>query len=79
MKIQKYNYEQICADLVDTLIDMCFEKEEGLNLYGNKDSWCEIFCRKLLKYGYIEKENDNYIFSGRGRTTKGKGKKVVEE
>ena len=45
MKIPKYNYEQICADLVDTLIDMCFEKEEGLSLYGNKDCWCEIFCR----------------------------------
>lgn len=75
MNIPKYNYEQICAELVDLLIDMCFEKEDGLNLYGNKDSWCEIFCRKLLKYGYIEKDkNNNYVFTGVGRTTKGKGK-----
>ena len=79
MKIPKYNYEQICSDLVNTLIDMCFEKEEGLTLYGSKDSWQEIFCRKLLKYGYIEKDKDNYVFTGRGRTTKGKGKLIEND
>lgn len=74
MKRMRYNYEQICSELVNLLLDMCFEKDDGLNLYGNKDFWCEIFCRKLLKFGYIEKEKDNYIFTGMGRTTKGKGK-----
>ena len=43
MKIVKYNYEQICSDLVNTLIDMCFEKEEGLTLYGSKDYWLKYF------------------------------------
>ena len=74
MKKMRYNYEQISSELVNLLLDMCFEKDDGLNLYGNKDSWCEIFCRKLLKFGYIEKEKDNYIFTGIGRTNKGKGK-----
>lgn len=73
-RVPKYNYELICSELVDLLIDMCFEKEDGLNLYGNKDSWCEIFCRKLSEYGYIKRdENDFYIFTGIGRTKRGKG------
>lgn len=74
----KYNYELICSELVNLLIDMCFEKEDGLNLYGNKDSWCEIFCGKLLEYGYIEKDKEGfYIFTGKGRTNKGRG--VIRE
>ena len=72
--MSKYDYEQICSELVDLLIDMCFEKEDGMNLYGSKDSWCETFCRKLLQYGYIEKDkNGFYIFTGKGKTLKGKG------
>lgn len=74
MKKMRYNYEQISSELVNLLLDMCFEKDDGLNVYGNKDSWRELFCRKLLKFGYLEKEKDTYIFTGIGQTYKGRGK-----
>ena len=59
------NYEQTCQELIDTLIDMLFENEEH-----DFEFWKEILCRKLLKWGYLKKENGYYKTTGRGRTQK---------
>ncbi len=63
---RKYiNYEQTCEELVDTLIDMLFENEEH-----DFEFWKEILCRRLLKWGYLKKEEGYYITTGRGQTEK---------
>lgn len=59
------NYEMTCKELVDTLIEMLFENEER-----DFEFWKEILCRKLLKWGYLIKEDDYYKTTGRGRTEK---------
>lgn len=81
------NYEQICCELVESLIDMCFETNDDIEddeLFYRVNSndfecWKETFCRKLLKHDYITKENGEYVAyvsTGRGRTTKNKKKQV---
>ena len=59
------NYEMTCEELVDTLIEMLFENEER-----DFEFWKEILCRKLLKWGYLIKEDGYYKTTGRGRTKK---------
>jgi len=54
------NYEQTCEELVDTLIDMLFENEEQ-----DFEFWKEILCRKLLKWGYLKKEDGYYKTTGK--------------
>jgi len=59
------NYEMTCKELVDILIDMLFENDER-----DFEFWKEILCRKLLKWGYLIKEDGYYETTGRGGTRK---------
>ena len=57
-------------DLIERIIEMCFDDDnediEDSELYNRLEAndfgfWKEVFCRKLVKYGYVELKDKTYI------------------
>ena len=75
--MKKINYEIQAKKFANLLIEMCFDNDyedigDNNDWYRlmacNYESWREVFCRQLYKFGYInyDKDKKEYFVGGNG-------------